>query len=72
MSKDVLITNVRHKQLLVSAQNELNEAFSKTNTTLDCIALLLKDAWQNLGQITGEYTDDTILDRLFSKFCLGK
>ena len=72
LSKDVLITNVRHKQLLVSAQNELNEAFSKTNTTLDCIALLLKDAWQNLGQITGEYTDDTILDRLFSKFCLGK
>lgn len=72
LSKDVLITNVRHQQLLKSALNELNNANKQNNATLDCIALLLKDAWQYLGQITGEYTDDTILDRLFSKFCLGK
>jgi len=72
LSRDVLITNIRHKQLLKFALDELNKALEQNNTTLDCIALLLKDAWQNLGQITGEYTDDTILDRLFSKFCLGK
>lgn len=72
LSKDVLITNVRHQQLLKAALTELSSAYKQNNTTLDCIALLLKDAWQYLGQITGEYTDDTILDRLFSKFCLGK
>ena len=73
LSNNILITNTRHQQLLKSAlTNLLNVQNATENTTLDCLALLLKDAWLNLGQITGENTDDAILDRLFSKFCLGK
>ena len=73
LSNNVLITNVRHQQLLKTALKELMDVQNANqNTTIDCLALLLKDAWLHLGQITGENTDDAILDRLFSKFCLGK
>ena len=73
LAENVIITNVRHVQLLKEAQKELKEVLGNANnTTLDCLALLLKDAWINLGKITGEYADDAILDRIFAKFCLGK
>ena len=73
LSSDVIITNIRHVKLLEQSLKELNEVVSATNaTTIDCVALLLKDAWINLGKITGEYTDEAILDRIFAKFCLGK
>ena len=73
LSQNIIITNVRHVQLLKNALEELNKVLKTSQTTtLDCIALLLKDAWINLGKITGEYTDEAILDRIFEKFCLGK
>ena len=73
LSQNVLLTNIRHINLLNLAYDELNQVLNNAeSTTLDCIALLLKDAWLHLGEITGETTDDAILDRIFSKFCLGK
>ena len=73
LSNDTIITNVRHVQLLKEAKEQLEEVLkTSTTTTLDCIALVLKDAWQNLGKITGEYSDEAIMDRIFKKFCLGK
>ncbi|MBU82532.1 MAG: hypothetical protein CMB88_02020, partial [Flammeovirgaceae bacterium] len=38
----------------------------------DLLALDIKYALDNLGQITGEVTNDEILDNIFSKFCIGK
>ena len=32
----------------------------------------LQDAWNNLGDILGNVKDGSLLDELFSKFCLGK
>ncbi len=73
LSQNILITNTRHINLLNLAFDELNQVITNAHsTTLDCIALLLKDAWLHLGEITGETADDAILDRIFSKFCLGK
>ncbi|MFA6867488.1 MAG: tRNA uridine-5-carboxymethylaminomethyl(34) synthesis GTPase MnmE [Clostridia bacterium] len=73
-NEKVLITNTRHKQALentIKIFEQINEAITK-NDTLDCLALLLRDAWLLLGSITGENTDQKILDTIFSKFCLGK
>jgi len=35
-------------------------------------AIDIMDAYVNLGQILGESLEDDVVDRVFSKFCLGK
>jgi tRNA modification GTPase len=32
----------------------------------------LRAAQQNLNEITGEFTSDDLLGRIFSTFCIGK
>ncbi len=36
------------------------------------ISVDLRNAINYLGEITGEFTNDEILDYIFSKFCIGK
>ena len=42
------------------------------NTTLDFVVFDVKLAWDYLGQISGKSSNEDIIDRIFSKFCLGK
>jgi len=39
---------------------------------LELLALELREAVENLGQITGHVFTDDLLDRMFSRFCVGK
>lgn len=39
---------------------------------LELLALELREAIENLGQITGHVFTDDLLDRMFSRFCVGK
>ena len=39
---------------------------------LELLALELREAVENLGQITGQVFTDDLLDRMFSRFCVGK
>jgi tRNA modification GTPase len=39
---------------------------------LEVIALDLKSGLEALGEIIGETSNEEILDRIFSEFCLGK
>jgi len=41
-------------------------------TTLDIVSAQIKTAWHALGEITGVTSDEAIIDKIFSKFCLGK
>ena len=45
---------------------------SGINNSLDCISLDVRELWEKLGEITGETVSEVIIDRIFSKFCLGK
>lgn len=38
----------------------------------ELVAIEIRDALQHLGQIVGQVYTDDILDRIFSKFCIGK
>ncbi|HAW28103.1 MAG TPA: tRNA uridine-5-carboxymethylaminomethyl(34) synthesis GTPase MnmE, partial [Planctomycetaceae bacterium] len=38
----------------------------------ELVAIEIREALQHLGQIVGQVYTDDILDRIFSKFCIGK
>ena len=74
MTAPVLLTNQRHEECLTSAQECIKEAKSmiRDGVTADLIAATIRQAWQYVGQITGNTDMQTVVDVIFSKFCLGK
>ncbi len=67
--------NMRHKESLLNAQRSLDHiihTMTKTKLTEEFISLDLKNALDYLGEITGETANNEVLDRIFSKFCIGK
>ncbi len=70
----LMITNSRHAYSLSKAIGSLDDAISGLNDGIgfDLVSIDLHDAWISIGEITGETLDETIIDRIFEKFCLGK
>lgn len=73
-SSSITITNIRHKEALVSALNSLQKAHETISYGLggDFAAVDLRDALNYLGEIIGLTTPDDILNHIFGKFCIGK
>lgn len=69
-----VITNTRQLGKLKEAYADILEALTniEDDAFIDFIEIPLKSAWTHLGEITGEVSNDDLLDELFSKFCLGK
>ena len=67
-----LITNRRHAEALERARDALADALIVLTTDLDCAAIDLRRALHALGEITGESLDESVIDRIFARFCLGK
>lgn len=74
IDNDVIITNLRHKNLISKAIENVKKARNtvKENMPIDIIAIFVKDILEDLGNITGEFVTDDIINEIFSKFCLGK
>lgn len=74
LDNEVLITNIRHKELISKAIEDVKKAKETVdkNMPLDIIAIFMKDILEDLAQITGEEVTEDIIDEIFSKFCLGK
>ena len=72
--EDVLVTNVRHADLINKAADELGEALTmiKTGEAMDLIEINIRAAFDALGEITGETASGEVIDEVFSRFCLGK
>ena len=67
------LTNTRHIEAVRLASQSLNNAVKIfNNTTFDIISSEIKSAWTYLGEISGVVSDEAIIDKIFSKFCLGK
>ncbi len=67
------LTNTRHIECVKAATAHLKNAIKNFNTTtMDIISAELKSAWTALGEISGTTANETIIDKIFSKFCLGK
>lgn len=71
---DVLVTRERHRQALDKALNQIEIGMSMLGQEehLDLVAMEWREAWTLLGSILGLGDVDTILDRVFSEFCIGK
>ncbi len=74
LDNEVIITNVRHKNLISKAIENVRKAKDATENKmpLDIIAIFIKDILEDLGKITGEIVSEDIINEIFSKFCLGK
>ena len=74
IDNDLVITNIRHKNLIHQAL----ESIKKTKETIhekmpiDIVAVYIKQILEDLGNITGEFVTEDIINEIFSKFCLGK
>lgn len=71
---DVVVTNARHYEALTKANDFLLKVLEglEMNITGDFLAMDIRQALYQLGEITGEITTDDLLDNIFSKFCIGK
>ncbi len=73
LSADILLTSSRHVSCIKNAYNAVKQANENLySLTMDIIASFVNEAWLSLGQITGETDTQTVIDEIFSKFCLGK
>ncbi len=64
----------RHFNALQRAKESLQKAIAACNMgqPLDLIGIDVKEAWDSLGEITGETATEAIIEEIFSKFCVGK
>lgn len=68
------VSNVRHIQLLKQAKAALEDAMASLDMgmPLDIVQIDVTRTWEFLGEIIGDTASDSLIDQLFSQFCLGK
>ncbi|MGG1165612.1 tRNA uridine-5-carboxymethylaminomethyl(34) synthesis GTPase MnmE [Bacillus mycoides] len=68
------VSNARHIGLLTQAGRTINDAIEaiENGVPIDMVQIDLTRAWEILGEITGDTVHESLIDQLFSQFCLGK
>ena len=71
---DELIINRRQSEALLNARQSLRAAVDvlRQGAPEDLAAIDLRQAWSYLGELTGASLQPSLIDRVFSTFCLGK
>lgn len=71
---EVYITNERHRQELLKAQESLSlvENSIESGMPEDFYSIDLTDVYESLGRILGESLGEDLVNEIFSKFCMGK
>ena len=73
-SAGFLVTNRRHFEVLSSALEKIGKSIAalRAGDPLEGPALLIRAALEDIGEITGKSVSDTLVDTIFSRFCVGK
>ena len=72
-----MVTQARHHQHLenclayLAQARELLVSYHEA-PAWELVALELREAIREVGEITGQEVGDEVLERIFSEFCLGK
>ena len=71
---NIIVSNVRHYEALVKAQESIKETKEgiASGLSTDLIALDIRNAIYNIGEITGEISNNEVLGNIFGRFCIGK
>ena len=73
-NEEVYITNARQKNALVNARESMKKVIFSIDAGMpeDFYSIDLMDAYESLGNITGESIGEDLVNEIFSKFCMGK
>lgn len=68
------VSNARHIALLHKAHDTIEEALEATEIgiPIDMIQIDVTRTWEILGEIVGDTVQESLINELFSRFCLGK
>ena len=71
---EVMITNMRHKELLSDAIDSLKLVIESIDNQMpeDFLTIDMMSAYESLGKIIGEEVEEDLVNEIFSKFCMGK
>ena len=71
---DITMINQRHFESLINTLNSIKDIQNgfKKNISSEFISLDIKRCLDYLGEITGEITNENLLDSIFKDFCIGK
>ncbi len=71
---EIIVTNARHYEALIKGGEAIQRAIEGIESGIsgDFIAQDVREALHYLGTITGTITTPTLLQSIFSRFCIGK
>jgi tRNA modification GTPase len=74
VAEETIVSNARHHDALLRTSEALRKALDglETGVTGDFVAMDIRQAMFELGQITGDISTDDLLGNIFAKFCIGK
>jgi len=72
--ENTIVTNARHYHALKEVEKSLDDIKAGLDNKLpgDLLALDIRRCLHYLGEITGQVSNEDMLDFIFSKFCIGK
>ncbi len=73
-SENTIITNARHYEALQQVETSLIDIKNglDKNISGDLLALDIRRCLHYISEITGDISNENVLDYIFSKFCIGK
>jgi tRNA modification GTPase len=68
------LINLRHRDALLRAQQAIKKAIDllERSGPLELVSVQLRDTVNSLELVTGKRLDEDLLDKIFSRFCIGK
>ncbi|WP_078556391.1 tRNA uridine-5-carboxymethylaminomethyl(34) synthesis GTPase MnmE [Bacillus alkalicellulosilyticus] len=68
------VSNSRHIALLHQSKKSIMDALDaiEAGMPIDLVQIDITRAWEQLGEIIGDTVHESLIDQLFSQFCLGK
>lgn len=72
--ENTIITNARHYEALKEVDRSLNDIKAGLDKKIpgDLLALDIRRCLHYISEITGDISNENVLDYIFSKFCIGK
>ena len=73
-TENTIVTNARHYEALKEVDRSLGDIKAGMDSTItgDLLALDIRRCLHYISEITGDISNENILDYIFSKFCIGK